>query len=293
MITMNNICCIGHITHDRIVTPSSTMEMAGGTALYFSWALHAIDPSFAFSMVTKVGDESIDEVNRLRQAGVDVTRYASEHSVFFENVYGHNPNERKQRVLAKSEPFTLDELSNVESEVFHLGTLLPDDFTLDAIESLRSRGKVSVDVQGYLRQVVGQDVVPMDWSHSHSLLKMADVVKLNEMEMRVVTGTDDAHEAARLIAQCGVSEVLLTFGSMGSLIYAEGNFYDIPAYRPKSVVDVTGCGDTYSAGYLYGRATGMDYADAGRLAAAMCTLKIEHAGVFAGTRSDVDKIIRG
>ncbi len=288
---MNNICCIGHITHDRIVTTTRTMEMAGGTALYFSWALHAIDPAFDFSMVTKVGKESMAEVTRLTAAGVDVTRYASQHSVFFENVYGANPNERRQRVLAKSEPFTLDELSKVEAKVFHLGTLLPDDFTLDAIESLRSRGTVSIDVQGYLRQVVGTDVVPMDWSHSHSLLKMVDVVKLNEMEMRVVTGTDDPYEAARRIAAYGVSEVLLTFGSMGSLIYAEGNFYEIPAYRPHSVVDVTGCGDTYSAGYLYGRATGMDYADAGRLAAAMCTLKIEHAGVFTGKRSDVDKVI--
>ena len=290
---MNTICCIGHITHDRIVTPSRTMEMAGGTALYFSWALHAIDPGFAFSMVTKVGNESMDEVQRLRQAGVDVTCYASNHSVFFENVYGQDPNERHQRVLAKSMPFTPSELSQVEANVFHLGTLLPDDFSLEAIEGLRQRGMVSVDVQGYLRQVVGQDVVPMDWSHSRTLLSMVDVVKLNEMEMHVVTGTDDPHEAARRIADCGVGQVLLTFGSMGSLIYAEGNFYEIPAYRPRCIVDVTGCGDTYSAGYLYGRATGMDYADAGRLAAAMCTLKIEHAGVFSGTRSDVDKIING
>ncbi len=288
---MDNICCIGHITHDRIVTPSRTMEMAGGTALYFSWALHAIDPAFKFSLVTKVGQESINEVQKLRQAGVDVTQYASDSSVFFENVYGADPNERRQRVLAQSAPFTLEELAKVEADVFHLGTLLPTDFQLDAIESLRQRGTVSIDVQGYLRQVVGQDVVPMDWSHSHRLLSMVDVVKLNEMEMRVVTGTDDPYDAARFIASCGVSQVLLTFGSMGSLIYAEDNFYEIPAYAPQCVVDVTGCGDTYSAGYLYGRAQGMDYAAAGRLAAAMCTLKIERAGVFTGTRQEVDKII--
>ena len=85
---MNQICCIGHITHDRIITPQRTMEMAGGMALYFSWALHAIDPTFDFSLVTKVGDESMDEVQRLREAGVDVTRYGCPHSVFFENVYG-------------------------------------------------------------------------------------------------------------------------------------------------------------------------------------------------------------
>ena len=152
---------------------------------------------------------------------------------------------------------------------------------------------MSIDVQGYLRQVVGEDVVHIDWDQSHSLLSQVDVVKLNEMEMQVVTGTTDAHEAARLIASMGVSEVVLTFGSMGSMIYAGGSFYDVPAYAPREVVDVTGCGDTYSAGYLYGRSIGMDYGEAGRLAAAMCTLKIERAGVFTGSREDVDRILQG
>ena len=290
---MNQICCIGHITHDRIITPQRTVEMAGGTALYFAWALHAIDPMFDFSLVTKVGDESMDEVTRLREAGVDVTRYSSPHSVFFENVYGDNLDERRQRVLAPSEPFDIDELAHAEARVYHLGTLLPDDFSLDAIAFLRERGIVSIDVQGYLRQVVGEDVVPKDWDRSHSLLSMVDVVKLNEMEMQVVTGMTDAREAARYIASFGVGEVVLTFGSMGSMIYAGGNFYDVPAFAPRQVVDVTGCGDTYSAGYLYGRSMGMDYGEAGRLAAAMCTMKIEHAGVFTGTRDDVDRILQG
>ena len=77
------------------------------------------------------------------------------------------------------------------------------------------------------------------------------------------------------------------------MIYAGGSFYDVPAYAPREVVDVTGCGDTYSAGYLYGRSMGLDYGEAGRLAAAMCTLKIERAGVFTGSREDVDRILQG
>jgi sugar/nucleoside kinase (ribokinase family) len=172
----------------------------------------------------------MDEVRRLREAGVDVTRYCCPHSVFFENVYGSNLDDRRQRVLAKAEPFTIDELMHTSARVYHFGTLLPDDFSLDTIAWLRQRGIVSIDVQGYLRQVVGEDVVPIDWDQSHSLLSQVDVVKLNEMEMQVVTGMTDAHEAARFIASMGVSEVVLTFGSMGSMIYAGGSFYDVPAF---------------------------------------------------------------
>ena len=55
----------------------------------------------------------------------------------------------------------------------------------------------------------------------------------------------------------------------------------------REVVDATGCGDTYSAGYLYCRAKGMDYAESGRFAAAMCTLKLEHTGPFDKTIDDI------
>ena len=33
---MNDICCIGHITLDKIITPKQTIYMPGGTSYYFS-----------------------------------------------------------------------------------------------------------------------------------------------------------------------------------------------------------------------------------------------------------------
>ena len=77
----------------------------------------------------------------------------------------------------------------------------------------------------------------------------------------------------------------------GSIIYAEGKFYETPAYAPRKLVDATGCGDTYSAGYLYARAKGMSYEESGRFAAAMCTLKLEHTGPFDRTIDDVHDVL--
>ena len=75
------------------------------------------------------------------------------------------------------------------------------------------------------------------------------------------------------------------------MIYADGNFYEIPAITAKEVVDTTGCGDTYMAGYLYMRARGASYQDSGTFAAAMCTLKLERKGPFDGTQADVEALI--
>lgn len=80
---------------------------------------------------------------------------------------------------------------------------------------------------------------------------------------------------------------LVTLGSMGSLIYDGTDFYRIPAYKPGQVVDATGCGDTYTIGYLYQRVSGASIEEAGRFAAAMSTLKIEKSGPFCGNKEDV------
>ena len=85
--------------------------------------------------------------------------------------------------------------------------------------------------------------------------------------------------------------MIVTLGGGGSMIYADGKFYETPAYAPTKLVDATGCGDTYSAGYLYARAKGMGYAESGQFAAAMCTLKLEHTGPFAHKIEDVYQII--
>ena len=287
----NDICCIGHITHDRVITPAKSVEMAGGTAFYFAWAISRLTPAPTFSLVTKVGSESLPEVERMRRAGIDVTCHRCAQSVFFENKYGHDPNDRTQRVLALAEPFAPSEVSQLQARVFHLGTLLADDFPIETVEALAERGRVSIDVQGYLRRIEGQRIVPTEWHDKARVLGMTHVLKVNEMEMQVVTGLTDPRQAARMIASYGVSEVLVTLGSYGSLIYADGTYYDIPAYRPRQVTDATGCGDTYTAAYLYGRTQGMGYAEAGRMAAAMCTLKLEHSGPFDGCMEDIYSII--
>lgn len=289
---MKDICCIGHITRDRIVTPHQTVYMAGGTSFYFAYALNQLPKKASFQLVTKLAEEDMKAVDDMRQAGIDVRVYPSSHTVFFENKYGENQNERTQRVLSKADPFVMDELKEVEAGIYHLGTLLADDFAPETVKALSQRGRISIDAQGYLREVRGEDVHAIDWKDKLDILACTDIIKVNEHEMEVITGLTDPHAAARQLADWGVREVVVTLGSEGSLILADGQFYDIPAYPPKAVVDATGCGDTYAAGYLYCRSQGVGYAEAGRFAAAMCTLKLEHSGPFDRTIEEVEALLK-
>lgn len=289
---MNNcdICCIGHITLDKIITPKQTVHMPGGTAFYVAHAMASLGAK-RFLLVTALAPSEMKSVEDIGKRGVEVRPLPSRHSVYFENKYGENQDERTQRVLAKADPFTIDSVRDVQAKYYHLGSLLADDFSTDLIKYLHTKGIVSVDAQGYLREVRGEQVYAVDWPDKREALKYIDILKVNEHEAEVLAGISDPDKAAETLAEWGVKEVILTLGSMGSKIYAEGKRYDIPAYEPAEVVDATGCGDTYMAGYLYMRNKGAGYEESGKYAAAMCTIKLEASGPFASTDECVRAII--
>lgn len=111
VIRMKDICCIGHVTKDKIVTPSSTVYMAGGTSFYFAYAINQLPKDVSFSLITAMDPTEKEPVEKMLKAGIDVTLNPSRNTVFFENIYGDNPNDRKQRVLAKADPFTISSWS--------------------------------------------------------------------------------------------------------------------------------------------------------------------------------------
>ncbi|MEQ1544362.1 carbohydrate kinase family protein [Methyloglobulus sp.] len=75
-----------------------------------------------------------------------------------------------------------------------------------------------------------------------------------------------------------VEALIITLGGQGSKIYSKGQCINIPAAKPKAILDPTGCGDAYRAGLLYGLLNDLDWATTGRIASLMGAIKIEHNG---------------
>ena len=78
---MKDICCLGHITKDKIITPRKTVYMSGGTSFYFSYAFNSLPHRIPFRLVTKLGEEDMDAVRLMRCAGIDVEVRRSRHTV--------------------------------------------------------------------------------------------------------------------------------------------------------------------------------------------------------------------
>jgi sugar/nucleoside kinase (ribokinase family) len=287
---MYDICTIGHITLDKVVTAQSVKYMPGGTSFYFSKALRQFD--LKYMLVTALAEEESHIVAGLREENIEVFSQNSPYTVYFENIYSANQDHREQNVLHKAAPFTVAQMPEIDAKIFHLGPLLSDDIAVDLLKSLASKGMVSLDIQGYLRYVKNKKVFYEDWADKKEALQHVSILKANEFEMEVVTGTSDVREGAQYLADLGVKEVIITLGSKGSLIYKDNHFFQIPAYKPAAVVDATGCGDTYMAGYLSKKVAGASVQEAGEFGAAMATLKIQSSGPFSGDAEMVEEVLR-
>lgn len=288
---MYDICCVGHITLDKVVTTRAELHMAGGTAFYFSSALQNLDANYL--LITSVAESEMHYVDELREKGIEIWAYPSSHTVYFENIYAEDQDHRTQNVLQQADPFRIQQMNGAEAKIYHLGPLLADDISTDFIRSLAGKGKISLDAQGYLRKVENQKVYPVGWPEKQEALQYIDILKADEAEMAVLTGESSVKKGALILAGWGVKEIVITNGSMGSTIYSDGVFYNIPAYRPEVVEDATGCGDTYMAGYLYCRTKGIDIQQSGEFAAAMASLKMESPGPFTGTEQEIiDRLVK-
>lgn len=286
---MYNICCIGHITSDKIITSQTVSYQPGGTAWYFSCAMQNLAVNYL--LVTALAPAEMNYIDELCSKGISVIVQPSANTVYFENIYGDNPDHRTQNVLQTADAFTIDQLLTIDAHVFHLGPLLADDVSTDIIKHLAKKGQVSLDIQGYLRKVVNGKVYATNWEEKVAALQYVTILKADVSELKALTGYDNVPDGAKQVADWGVKEIIVTNGSLGSVIYADGNMYQIPAYQPKQVIDATGCGDTYMAGYLYQRGKGISIQQSGEFAAAMAAVKMEKAGAFDGSEEDVKRIL--
>lgn len=106
----------------------------------------------------------------------------------------------------------------------------------------------------------------------------ADVVFANASEAELLLGIDDARRAAQQMAAY-VQRAAIKAGSGGSFVVeAGGNPCHIPAVPVPRVVDTTGAGDVYAAGFLCGLIRGLSAAGAGEIASLAASRIIQQTG---------------
>ncbi len=104
-----------------------------------------------------------------------------------------------------------------------------------------------------------------------------DILFANEEEIMSLYEVDDFEDAVAAVrSHCGL--VVITRGSKGSVVLEGDNRYDVAAAPLKELVDTTGAGDAFAAGFLYGHVKGWDLEECAKLGSKAASEVISHMG---------------
>lgn len=135
------------------------------------------------------------------------------------------------------------------------------------VEALPKNVKVSLD-PGELYARKGTVLEP--------IVERAFVLMPNQRELELLTSATDYKKGADVLLEKGVKVVAVKLGNKGCYVTNGRENYLIKPFKVK-VVDTTGAGDAFCAGFLYGLISGKSLYECGRLGnfvASKCIMKI-------------------
>ncbi|MCI1647957.1 MAG: adenosine kinase [Bacteroides sp.] len=151
--------------------------------------------------------------------------------------------------MLKAEDLSL-EMFKGYTYLFIEGYLVQDhDMILRAIELAKEAGlQICLDMASY-------NIVKEDHSFFSLLInKYVDIVFANEEEAKAFTGKEPREALADIAKQCSIAVVKV--GSKGAIVRKGTEEVKVNAIPVGKVVDTTGAGDYFAAGFLYGLTCG-------------------------------------
>lgn len=285
-----DIVFLGNYTKDTIVSPSGRRYADGGG---FNYGAHAAAMmGLKVAAVTQLAKEDYHVVDALTRLGVDVFATATPESTRIRLEYPtSNVDERVLYCTSFAGAFTPDQVEALQAEAFLINASIRSEVTIDVIEELRKKDTLLIaDVQSFIR-IVAPDgkLIYEEWPEKRLVLSQIDVLKADALEAQIVTGEKEIKVAARLLADLGPEEIVITHRG-GVLVLADEQFHQAPFFA-RELVGRSGRGDTCIAAYASKRLTSTPR-EATIWAAAVTSLKLEAEGPIVRKMSDAYDLIR-
>jgi len=282
-----DIAFIGHVCFDEVIPFNGTPRTAPGSAVMCG-ALAAARVGKKVAVITRMAPKDDPILEPMRKAGIDIFTHPTPKTTYMKVVHpSADVDEREIYQLVNAGFFSTNDLPPLAANLVHLAGITDQEFDLDFIGGLKERGyQLSVDMQSFVRQVdpTTRCILFKDVPDKQKIVSLMDMVKLDIVEAKVLTGTDDLEQAALVFEGWGCPEVVITRAE-GVLARVDGKTY-YEKFSNKSVVGRTGRGDTTFAAYLAWRPN-HDVSESLKFAAALVSIKMETPGPFNGTLSEV------
>ncbi len=236
------------MAYDAIETPFGKRDrIVGGSAIYVAYAAsNFIRP---VNLISIIGNDFTEEEIRALEArgGVmdGVEKVADKKSFFWSGKYHLDMNTRDTlvtdlNVLGDFNPKVPDSYQG--SDFMMLGNLSPS-VQIQVIEQMKTRPHlIAMDTMNFWMESALPDL--------KRVLRMVDLLMINDSEARQLSGEFSIVKAARKIMDMGPGFLIVKKGEHGALLFHENKVFFAPALPLEDVFDPTGAGDTFAGGFM-------------------------------------------
>lgn len=123
------------------------------------------------------------------------------------------------------------------------------------------------------------------------VLRKASIFLPSEGEISCITGVEDDEKGIRELLNKGIKVVARKEGANGCTIFTKNEKIHVDSFDDVNVVDVTGCGDSFGAAFIYGYLKGWNLRMAGIFANAVGSITATQKGAMEGIKS-LDEVKR-
>ncbi|GAW48549.1 MULTISPECIES: carbohydrate kinase family protein [unclassified Nocardioides] len=266
----------GQLVETIRMSPAGT---AGGTAVVLSrlgaevlgFGAVGEDP-IATSLLALLTREGVDVTGLVRKPG-----HQTSASVIPVRPNGDRP---AWHCIGANGAFTLDDLDREALDgITHLHLGGPEFLGGEAAGRLLAHAR-SIGATTSLDVLAPGDPDLLAWIAD--ALPHTDYLLPNDEQVLGFTGASSLADGARALVDAGAGCVAVTQGSRGALVVTADETVEVPAYVV-DVVDTTGCGDAFSAGFLRGLSLGRDLRGAAELGCATAAQVAQGLGTDAGS----------
>lgn len=243
-----SLLAIGTMAFDAIETPfGKTDKIIGGSCTYIS--LSASFFTKKINVVAVVGEDFPKDYSELlisKGINLDGLQVKQGEKSFFwsgkyhENMIGRDTLVTELNVLADFDPIIPP--SYQDCEYLMLGNLTPQ-IQIKALERLEKKPKLVVlDTMNFWMDIAMDDL--------KAVLKMVDILCINDEEARQLSNDYSLKRAARTIMEMGPKTLIIKKGEHGALLFKGEKMFYCPALPLEEVFDPTGAGDTFVGGFI-------------------------------------------
>lgn len=240
-----SIVVVGSVALDSVTNIHGKIEEGlGGSAVYFSLAASLFTP---VSLVAVVGRDFPDNFRALlADRKVDLTGLSVVPGATFRWVGEYTPDLNRAITLDTQLNVFKDFKPDLPVEYRTAPTLflanIDPVLQLEVLNQMAKPRLVGLDTMNFWIERQREDLM--------KVLRRTTILFINEDEAKMLSGKSMMLDCARAILDCGPETVVIKRGAAGVSLFQKGNMFSAPVYSAARVIDTTGAGDSFAAGFM-------------------------------------------